>query len=173
MIPAPMDNDILELAQNAAFLDDLYQQFLSNPTSVDPSWRRIFESGGAELPVYTPPPVTNGHGYANGHVNGAATERRFKDYEPRFARIYSLVDAYRKAGHLQAQIDPLGTLVRDPHGELDPATYGFTDADMNRMLPSGGLRGIDEAPLHEILRRLRATFCGAIGVEASIGVRSA
>ncbi len=166
-----MANDILELAQNAAFLDDLYQQFLADPASVDSSWRRVFESGGNDLPVYAPAASTNGH--ANGHSNGAtvhgdalAAERRFKDFEPRFARVYSLVDAYRKAGHLQSQIDPLGKLVRDPHGELDPTNYGFTDADMDRMLPSGGLRGIDEAPLSEILRRLRLTFCGPIGVEA-------
>src|SRR4051812_29936675 len=98
IFPAPMSNDILELAQNAAFLDELYEKYLANPTSVDPSWRQLFESGGAELPVYTPAK----NGYTNGHSNGASTqtsavERRAQGYEPRFARVYQLVDAYRKA----------------------------------------------------------------------------
>jgi 2-oxoglutarate dehydrogenase E1 component len=164
-----MSNDILELSQNAAFLDELYEKFLADPNSIDPSWRRIFESGGTDLPVYAP--KTNGHHVTNGG-NGhgvwpaAAGERRSRDYEPRFARVYSLVDAYRKAGHLQAQLDPLGKMHRDPYPELDPAHYGFGEADLNRMMPSGGLRGLDEATLGELLRRLRETFCGPIGLEA-------
>jgi len=178
-----MANDILELAQNAAFLDELYEKFLQNPTSVDESWRRMFETGGAELPVYAPAP-TNGHANGNGHApavgNGSAytngngrvsaelalTERRVKNYEPRFARVYSLVDAFRKAGHLQAQIDPLGKLPREMHPELDPKNYGFTDADLDRVIPAGGLRGVHEASLREILRRLQTIFCGTIGFEA-------
>ncbi|MEO6954007.1 MAG: 2-oxoglutarate dehydrogenase E1 component [Polyangia bacterium] len=164
----PMSNDILELAQNASFLDDLYEQFLANPASIDPSWRHVFESG--ELAVYQPPPGNGSNGHANGHTNGhtsdAAVERRAQDYEPRFARVYSLVDAYRKTGHLRAQLDPLGRLARDPHPELEPRNYGFTDADLDRVMPAGGLRGIEDAPLREIIRRLRATFCGPIGTEA-------
>ena len=62
-----MGNDILELAQNAAFLDDLYEKYLADPASVDPSWRQLFESGGTELPVYAPA----SNGYTNGHSNGA------------------------------------------------------------------------------------------------------
>src|SRR5262245_18955106 len=98
MIGVPMNNDILELSQNAAFLDELYEKFLTDPSSVDASWRRIFESGVTELPVYVPRP--NGHHLTNGHPAGETqvAERRARDYEPRFARVYSLVDAYRKAG---------------------------------------------------------------------------
>jgi 2-oxoglutarate dehydrogenase E1 component len=163
-----MANDILELVQNAAFLDELYERYLANPTSVDPSWRLLFESGGAELPVYIP---SKGNGAINGahYTNGAGLavgERRARDYEPRFAKVYQLVDAYRKAGHLQARLDPLGKLQRDAYRELDPAYYGFAAADLDRVMPSGGLRGLDQAPLREILRRLQETFCGAIGLEA-------
>ena len=163
-----MSNDILELAQNAAFLDDLYEQYLSSPASVDPSWRAVFESG--EFPTYQPekqPPSAHGtNGHRAGHAGGVDSEHRGQSYEPRFARVYSLVDAYRKAGHLQAQLDPLQRLVRDPHPELDPQNYGFADSDLDRVMPAGGLRGLDEAPLREIIRRLRATFCGHIGTEA-------
>ena len=97
------EQDVLELAQNAAFLDELYEQYRKNPASVDPSWRAVFDSG--ELPVYTPPAGNGANGRTNGHANGSAyangngalVERRAADYEPRFARVYSLVDAYRKA----------------------------------------------------------------------------
>jgi 2-oxoglutarate dehydrogenase E1 component len=173
MIGAPMSNDFLELAQNAEFIDGLYQQYLQDPVSVDASWRRVFEGG--ELPVYAPPPRSNGTNGSKGQTNGAAHapvvtstegERRARDFEPRFAKIYALVDAYRKAGHLQANLDPLGKLPRDPQPELDPAYYGFTDADLDRVMPSGGLRGEEEATLRSTLTRLREIFCGSIGYEA-------
>ncbi len=160
-----MGTDILELAQNAEFIDELYRAYLTDPASIDPSWRRVFESGGADLPSYAP--STNGNGqphHTNG--NGQPLERRRRDYDPRFARVYSLVDAYRKAGHLQANLDPLGKLTREAHPELDPSYYGLTEADLDREMPSGGLRGVETATLREILGRLRKTFCGPIGLEA-------
>jgi 2-oxoglutarate dehydrogenase E1 component len=40
-----------------------------------------------------------------------------------------MIRAYRMRGHLQANLDPLGLEAAKAHAELDPATYGFTDAD--------------------------------------------
>src|SRR6185437_15485162 len=47
-------------------------------------------------------------------------------------RALMLVRVYRVRGHLEAKLDPLGLQVPKPHPELDPATYGFTEADMDR-----------------------------------------
>ena len=43
-----------------------------------------------------------------------------------------LIRSYRVRGHLNANLDPLGIEGREPHPELDPATYGFTEADLDR-----------------------------------------
>src|SRR5581483_5437427 len=83
----------------------------------------------------------------------------------RFMRVYGLVNAYRVRGHMEAQLDPLDHIPRDTHPDLDPATWGFTDGDLDRVMPSGGLFGVADATLREILQRLRATYCGPIGVE--------
>jgi 2-oxoglutarate dehydrogenase E1 component len=45
------------------------------------------------------------------------------------ARALMLIRAYRIRGHLEADLDPLGLEAPGAHPELDPATYGFTDAD--------------------------------------------
>src|SRR5690606_30968031 len=72
---------------------------------------------------------------------------------------------YRVRGHLIASLDPLGIEVNDYHPELDPASYGFTEADLDREIFLDGSLGIQKARLREILSILRQTYCGNIGVE--------
>ncbi len=52
-----------------------------------------------------------------------------------------------------------------PHPELDPHTYGFTDADLDRPIFIDNVLGRETATLREILAILRETYCGSIGVE--------
>ena len=79
--------------------------------------------------------------------------------------VWPMVNAYRVRGHLEADLDPLDMLVREPHPELDPKTYGFLDSEMDKVFPSGGLFGVTRATLREIHSRLRKTYCGSIGLE--------
>ncbi len=77
-----------------------------------------------------------------------------------------LIRAYRIRGHLEADLDPLGLVRQAPHRELDPATYGFTEADWDRpILIFGSLALGESATLRQIMERLRKTYCGKIGVE--------
>jgi len=43
-----------------------------------------------------------------------------------------LIRAYRARGHFHANLDPLGLEPRKNEEELDPRSYGFTEADMDR-----------------------------------------
>ena len=47
-------------------------------------------------------------------------------------RAIMIIRAYRIRGHLAADIDPLGMRDNAAHPELDPKSYGFTEADMDR-----------------------------------------
>lgn len=80
------------------------------------------------------------------------------------ARVLQLINAYRVRGHLLAHLDPL---VHEPHHhpELDPAYYGLTIWDLDRVFVTGGLGGKATATLREILDILRETYCATIGVE--------
>ena len=85
------------------------------------------------------------------------------------AAVMQLIHAYRVRGHLVATLDPLGSL-REPHPELDPATYGLTLWDMEREFLTGNLNannsGIQAvATLREILDTVRRTYCGTITCE--------
>ncbi len=80
-------------------------------------------------------------------------------------RALMMIRVYRVRGHLEAQLDPLGLTVPKPHPELDPATYGFTEADMDRPIFIDNVLGRETATAREILAVLRQTYCGPIGVE--------
>jgi 2-oxoglutarate dehydrogenase E1 component len=80
------------------------------------------------------------------------------------ARVLQLINMFRVRGHLNADIDPLGTnLVY--HKELDPAYHGLTIWDLDRTFITGGFGGLRTATLRNILGILQRTYCQKIGVE--------
>lgn len=80
-------------------------------------------------------------------------------------RALMLIRSYRVRGHLMAQLDPLGISPQEPHPELDPKTYGFTEADMDRPIFIDNVLGLDTATVRQIVSLVRQTYCGSIGVE--------
>ncbi len=76
-----------------------------------------------------------------------------------------LIRNYRIRGHLMANLDPLGIQAPGAHPELEPQSYGFTDADMDRPIFIDNMLGLESATLREILQILRRTYCSTIGVE--------
>ncbi|MEQ8443797.1 MAG: 2-oxoglutarate dehydrogenase E1 component [Alphaproteobacteria bacterium] len=80
-------------------------------------------------------------------------------------RALMLIRAYRMRGHIAANLDPLGLEKRGDHPELDPATYGFEERDMDRPIFINYYLGLESATIREILKICRQTYCGNIGVE--------
>lgn len=77
-----------------------------------------------------------------------------------------MIRAFRIRGHLAANLDPLGLNdLRDPQPELNPSTYGFTDADMDRKIFIDGVLGFEYATPREMLDLLRRTYCSTVGLE--------
>ncbi|MFZ1990207.1 MAG: thiamine pyrophosphate-dependent enzyme, partial [Alphaproteobacteria bacterium] len=80
-------------------------------------------------------------------------------------RALMLIRAYRIRGHLMADLDPLHLEPQKINPELDPATYGFTDADLDRPIFIDRVLGLETATMREMLDILRRTYCGTLGVE--------
>src|ERR1700728_3890087 len=162
--------------QNSAFIAELYSRYPEDPNSVDASWRGFF----AELadPPDTVQRETEGPGWgedrpriigngaapaANGHVAALPPDLHAAALDS--IRAVALIRGYRVRGHLIAKLDPLGLSKRDFHPDLDPATYGFTDADLDRPIFINDLLGFQTATLREMLAALQAIYCGSVGVE--------
>ncbi len=80
------------------------------------------------------------------------------------ARVQQLIAAYRKHGHLMADIDPLEYRQRI-HPDLDVVTHGLTLWDLDREFATGGFGGKKFMKLRDVLGILRNSYCRTIGVE--------
>jgi len=141
---------------NASFLDDLYEQYLRDPESVDPSWREEFANLQLNVPdsrarLTTVPPVPNAVGLELILRKQAAVSR--------------LIDQYRMKGHQAADNNPLklGPLPRIR--ELDPRVWGLTEQDMDTAFFADILKSAEKRPLRQIIKELHETYCGSTGAE--------
>ena len=76
-----------------------------------------------------------------------------------------MIRVYRVRGHLIANFDPLGLEGKALHPELDPKSYGFHEADMDRPIFINNVLGLETATPREIIKVLHETYCSSIGVE--------
>ncbi|MBN66138.1 MAG: 2-oxoglutarate dehydrogenase E1 component [Rickettsiales bacterium] len=163
-------------AGNSIFIEELYHIYLQNPSAVDESWRQLFstfEDSGMPLASWTPEPSGVIGKYdpedkpkeakAAHSVEEARELTDFASHDT--ARALMMINAYRVRGHLLAKLDPLGLEEKETHPELDPATYGFGPADMDREVFLDGVLGLERATIREVLDILRQTYSDRIGVE--------
>lgn len=80
-------------------------------------------------------------------------------------RALMLIRAYRIRGHLIADLDPLGMRDKTLHPELDPRTYGFTEADMDRPIFLDKVLGLEHATMRQILDIVKRTYCGTFALQ--------
>jgi 2-oxoglutarate dehydrogenase E1 component len=163
---------------NSSFIEELYARYLTDPASIDPSWRAyfdelepenraLFERARAALqprpahlrlvpPAAAPSPAALGAG-----LDEAGTKALIRDH----LRVIMLIRAYRVRGHLIARLDPLGLTHNEQHPELDYKSYGFTDADLDREFHLDYVLGLEKASLRQIMEVLKKTYSGAVGIE--------
>ncbi|NND98725.1 MAG: 2-oxoglutarate dehydrogenase E1 component [Pirellulaceae bacterium] len=163
------------------YIDDLYVQYVRDPSSVSDMWREYFEQflivGGSNRKS-TPAATlvkeqTGGDGDAAA-VNGAPDNRRGSTGDTTTDqalwmsriqdRVNQLVREYRVRGHLVAQLDPL-EIYKSDAPELSPSLYGLSDQDLQRPLDSKALENVSGGTLDAILEKLQNTYCRSIGAQ--------
>ena len=80
-------------------------------------------------------------------------------------RALMLIRAYRIRGHLAADLDPLGMRAETAHPELDPKSYGFTEADMDRPIFIDNVLGLPVASMRQIVNIVKRTYCGTFALQ--------
>ena len=168
-----MDNLIKQFAQssqlgsNAAYIEDLYEQYLVSPDSVDPKWKTYFDGfKGREAGDVPHSAVIAQVAEAARHAataGPAATTASGGDERER--NVGRLITAYRSRGHLGAKIDPLGLTPPMNPPDLDLAFHALSDRDLDGEFSTGGVAGQPRMKLRDLLARLRATYTGSIGAE--------
>jgi 2-oxoglutarate dehydrogenase E1 component len=80
-------------------------------------------------------------------------------------RAIMIVRAHRIRGHLVADLDPLGLRDESAHPELDPRSYGFAEADMDRPIFIDNVLGLQFASMRQIVEIVRRTYCGTFALQ--------
>jgi 2-oxoglutarate dehydrogenase E1 component len=178
---------------NAPYIEDLYARYQENPASVDAEWQEFFAgfndqpadavkiARGASWtrPEMQPPPLTvvNGAPVSAERVLSEKIEAKAQSSGQTLlpedvqratrdsVRALMLIRSYRMRGHLAADLDPLKLEPRGDQPELDPESYGFTEADLDRKIFLDHVLGMEFATMREILAILKRTYCSTIGVE--------
>jgi len=160
---------------NAPYVEELYESYLNNPGSVPEAWRAWFDSMQA-VPAADGSTQTRDIAHAP-IVQSFAERAREGTLQPRMmggdaatARkqvfVQSLVAAYRNLGSRWADLDPLKRQERPAIPELEPAFYDFTEGEHADIYSAANTYfGFDNAPLRDIVKALRDTYCGSIGAE--------
>ena len=166
---------------NAAYLEDLYEHYLDDPSSVSPEWRGYFDglrrSGGVRPEISHAAiraAFLRGPGIESPHVHPAAPAPRGKaapapvreevEHVVKQAKVSQLVDAYRSEGHLIARFDPLDMRSIPDLPIFDPAYYGL-EHDLDTVFTFDLQARPSERPLRDIIEILRLTYCHHIGAE--------
>ena len=146
----------------APFVEDLYEQYLQNPASVSDEWRSYFDA----LPAWEKPAAEMPHApIRRAFETPASSMAPDADHERKQVKVLQLINAHRFLGLRIANLDPLNRHEKPGVPELDPAYYGFSDADMGTTFDTGSLVGAQRLTLSEIIRLLREIYCGSIGAE--------
>ena len=174
--------DILATALNggnASFIAEMYARWVEDPSRVDSSFAELFgamndetrailtdASGASWAPRLRSAEVADAAEAPKRRVTDAPLDSdRVRAATKDSLHALMMIRTYRVRGHLEARLDPLGLQVPKPHPELDPATHGFTEADMDRPIFIDYVLGLETATPRQILQILRQTYCGPIGVE--------
>ena len=147
-----MDNFSFLNAAHTVFFADLYDQYLKDPDSVEPSWRAFFQGydfGSNKL-------------FQGEIVEGVTSQ--IPDHVQKEFNVINLIDGYRSRGHLFTRTNP----VRDRRSyspSLDIEYFDLSNDDLDTVFNAGEILGIGPQPLRIIIQHLTEIYCDSIGIE--------
>jgi 2-oxoglutarate dehydrogenase E1 component len=149
---------------NAAFIEDLYEQYLHDADSVAPAWKSYFDGFKGREAGDVP------HSAVMASVQAAAragqkAEALDDEAARKQASVGKLITAYRSRGHLGANLDPLGLMAKQDAPDLDLPFHGLGPADLDEEFTADTWYAENRFKLRDLLARLRATYSGSIGAE--------
>ena len=155
---------------NAAFIEDLYESFLSNPESVSDNWRQYFrdlqaQTAGARDVAHGPIRDSFAQLALQPRAAGGGIQVLSPEAAEKQASVLRIINAYRTRGHKAADLDPLRLRDRPPVPELDPGYHGLSEADMSSSFNTGSLVAPSQWTLRDIMSLIRDVYVGSIGAE--------
>ncbi len=169
---------------NSSFVDEIYLQYLKNPSAIPQSWVEFFDGLGEDKEVVKKEILGPTWSRKKNNIskqnfieknlvkdkqqptNGESVSQENSEVQKsQSVKAIALIRAYRIRGHLIANLDPLGMMERKYLHELHPADHGFKKEDYNKKIYIHSYMNRSYATVNEILSFLKKTYCSTIGVE--------
>ncbi|WP_159802434.1 2-oxoglutarate dehydrogenase E1 component [Flavobacterium sp. MK4S-17] len=153
-------------AAHTAFFADLYDQYIENPDSVEPSWRSFFQGFDFANTDYG----TDFFETEQLRQSGEVATQPVSDYSglpekiQKEFKVLNLIEGYRTRGHLFTKTNPVRER-RNYTPTLALENFGLSDADLNTVFDAGKEVGLQQATLQQIVNHLEKVYCNHIGIE--------
>ncbi|GGZ74688.1 2-oxoglutarate dehydrogenase E1 component [Algibacter mikhailovii] len=138
---------------HTAYFADLYDQYLQNPDTVEPSWRAFFQ--GYDF-------GSENYGMDGEIVEGVSAQ--MPEHVQKEFNVVRLIDGYRMRGHLFTKTNPVRER-RTYSPTLEISNFGLSENDLDTVFNAGEVLGIGAKSLREIINHLERIYCSSIGVE--------
>jgi 2-oxoglutarate dehydrogenase E1 component len=182
-----MSNELLQtspfFSTNIVFISELYQKFLQNPASVDQSWAEFFAANCDQLNLALADYAGPSWASRNLQVIGSQEfdissvtkkEPQKKDVKATTVlqpakdlnlRVSNLILAYKRFGHLTADLDPLHLAPIPYVAEIDPKNHGIETSDLKKEVELNGILGLKKATISQVLEHLNFIYTSKVGCE--------
>ena len=151
-------------AGHAAYLETLYEIYLTTPENLSKEWSDFFSNLPSEQD-------------RNGEISHQSVINEFKnlsrgvvsakeEIDERQGKVIRLIQSYRNRGHQEATLDPLDMMDRNPIEDLKIEFHGLSEDDLDTEFYTDTFNsGSKKSSLKNILDDLRRIYCGNIGIE--------
>src|SRR5690606_26724282 len=151
-------------AAHTAFFADLYDQYLQNPDSVEPSWRAFFQGFDFGMENTGHNGTYSQNGNLTVHIHATGTNVEIPEHVRKEFQVVRLIDGYRTRGHLFTKTNPVRER-RKYYPTLDIENFGLSESDLETVFNAGDILEIGSSKLKDIITHLENIYCDSIGVE--------
>ncbi len=155
---------------NAPYIEEIYEEYLSNSDNVDDAWRQYFDnlqkdSKGIKDIIHSQIINSFAQKAKLGNTSNINSNENPQEAKKNTA-AQQLITAYRSIGCHYANLDPLCLHEKQNIIDLQPSFYGLTEKDMDVIHnTSNTYFGKDSMSLRELLKNLQLTYASELGVE--------
>jgi len=135
---------------HTGFIEELYQQYLKNPDTVEPSWKSFFQ--GYDL-------ANSDYSLETDEADVEIPQQVYKEF-----KVIELINGYRTRGHLFTKTNPVRNR-RQYTPTLDLENFGLGKDDLNTIFNAGSILGLQPSKLSDIVNHLESIYCDSIGIE--------
>ncbi|MDC3108755.1 2-oxoglutarate dehydrogenase E1 component [Alphaproteobacteria bacterium] len=148
---------------NASQVISIYKEYIKDPSLVDKSWHDFFNTlAPEEISILADYQKIDWSQTSRGKdFNQTSLDQAITDS----LRLVMMIRAYREIGHLIADLDPLGLMIKNSPSGLDPEYYGFQEKDYDRKIFLFGYLGFEKATVKEVFEKLQSIYSGTLAIE--------